>query len=72
MIRPLLAALALGLVVADAPPARATKSVPPPSLEAALERDLAILELRAHAASDRLAELDVGVHPLPQPRRWRR
>lgn len=45
---------------------------PAPSPAAALFIDLEIAHLRAHAAADRLAEWDVGVHPVPPPRRLAR
>jgi hypothetical protein len=74
--RPLLAGLAiaglLALTGADAAnpvPVRAPPSRPAPG--AALLRDLAILELRARAAAERLEWLDVGVSRVPPPFRAR-
>jgi len=73
--RPVLGAFAIAGILAltggAAAPER--KAEPPsqlPAPGAALSRDLEILHLRAHAAADRLAEWDVGVAPLPPPRRW--
>ena len=69
--RPLLAGLAIAACLAWSqttanPEARGATppALPPPG---AVFTDLEILHLRAHAAAARLAEWDVGVHPLPAP-----
>jgi hypothetical protein len=74
--RPLLGALLLAGILAlaggaAAPEVRAVPPLPPLASGAALFSDLEVLHLRAHAAADRLAEWDVGVHPLAPPRTWK-
>lgn len=74
--RPWIGALAFSGCLALAGGAAANpgaERIPPPAPlpGAALFRDLEILHLRVHAAADRLAEWDLGVHPLPPPKRWK-